>query len=84
MIHIGNERLVMHVNQDQVWHLTINRKLDAYYKNIEYSLEKDIIWERSASLGSKFIDLVNEKGNKFECKLLLEGIKDFITLKLPK
>ena len=75
-------KLVMYANQDEIWCISINRKLDAYYKNIEYSLSKSIIWSRDPNDYSKLIDLHWYKWGNTECKVIMEGTKDFLRVKL--
>ena len=75
-------KLVVYANKDEIWYISINRKLDAYYKNIEYSLTKNIVWKRDPNDRSKLIDLHWYKCNNTEWKVVMEGTKDFLRVKL--
>ncbi|CAI2385222.1 unnamed protein product [Moneuplotes crassus] len=84
ILPVSKDRVVLHCQQGQIWQLSIKRKLDFYCKAVEFSINKEVLWSRPQKDKRAFLDLHNNKGNDFECRLLLQGVIDFIPLKLAK
>mmetsp|Transcript_32626 Transcript_32626/g.28886 ORF Transcript_32626/g.28886 Transcript_32626/m.28886 type:complete len:102 (+) Transcript_32626:784-1089(+) len=65
-IPISKDRLIVHIEDDEIWQISIQRKLDSYYKNVEYSLIKHILWKRGKLDTRKFLEVHNDKGTDYE------------------
>jgi len=77
VIDINSDRVVCHIQKNEIWQ--VDNKSS---KNNKYLLDKQVLWKRPLHHKGKFIDLYNENHNAFEWKLMLEGEKDFTTIKL--
>ena len=80
VIDLGKDKLVIHGEENQIWHVSIQRKLDAYFKNIEYQLSKNVIYDQKSDDGT-IIDIYTDGKTARECKIILDNQSDFIRVK---